>query len=246
MAYGPRTYRGGVRADELVTFEIVIAETDLLIRAGQDLTDLAEDLVVRARWDIEQFAAKHPRFIEALAPYDVPEDAPPIVQKMAHAGTLARVGPMAAVAGAIAEHVARGLSESSTEVIVENGGDDYLIGKRERIMSVHAGDSPMSDSVGLRITPGLMPIAVCTSSGTVGHSTSFGSADAVTVLARDGALADAVATALANRIHSADDVERAVEAAKSVHGVLGVLVLMDNTLGAWGAVHLMSLADSVG
>jgi hypothetical protein len=86
-----------------------------------------------------------------------------------------------------------------------------------------------------------MPVAVCTSSGRIGPSTSFGTADAVTVLARSGALADAVATALANRVRSEDDIERAVEAARNILGVLGVLVTVDGSIGAWGNVHLVSL-----
>jgi ApbE superfamily uncharacterized protein (UPF0280 family) len=149
---------------------------------------------------------------------------------------------MAAVAGAIAEYVAKGLSDYSTEVIVENGGDDYLVGTHERIMGVWAGDdSPVTGRVGIRIPPDLMPIAVCTSSGRIGHSASFGNADTATVLARDGALADAVATALANRVRQPSDVNRAIGAARNVHGVLGALVVVGGTIGAWGNVHLIGL-----
>jgi ApbE superfamily uncharacterized protein (UPF0280 family) len=241
MMYQPRTYRRLVDPEGLVSFSVCIKETDLHISAERDLTGQAEDLVVQARWEIETFAAAHPRFAEALAPYDVPESAPALVAKMAAADTRARVGPMAAVAGTIAEYVARGLAEHSANVIVENGGDDYLIGTVDRIMSIEAGDSPLSGEVGLRIPKGLQPIAVCTSSGTVGHSLSFGSADAVTVLARDGALADAVATALANRVREADDVQRAVDAAHAVPGVFGVVVIAEDKLGAWGNIHLVSL-----
>lgn len=226
-----------------MSFEVVVGETDLQISARRDLTDEAGDLVARARWEIEEFIRAHPRFKETLAPYDVPEDAGPLVRAMSRAGWKANVGPMAAVAGVIAEYVAKGLEPLSAEVIVENGGDIYMVGAHDRQVALWAGDSPVSGKVALEVRAALMPLAVCTSSGKVGHSLSFGAADAATVLSRDGALADAVATALANRVHSAEDVTRAVDAAKQVPGVLGVVVVFEDTLGAWGDVHLAPIGS---
>lgn len=243
MPYQPRTYRRAVDARGLVCFQVAIRETDLQVCAERDLSAETEDLIVRARWDIEQFILAQPRFGESYSPYEVPADAPPIVRSMSRAGFKASVGPMAAVAGAVAEFVARGLAEHSPEVIVENGGDIYLIGRAERVIALYAGEgSPLSGCVGLRIPAGLQPLAVCTSSGRIGHSVSYGAADAVTVLAHDGALADAVATALANRVREPGDLEGAVEAAKNVTGVLGVLVALEGHVGAWGNVHLTTLA----
>lgn len=245
MTYEPRTYRESAVPSGLTCFNVTVAETDLRVCACSDLTDLAEDLAVRARWEIETFIRARPYFRDSLTPIDVEDDAPPMVRRMAEAGRVAQVGPMAAVAGAIAEYVARGLAESSSEVIVENGGDIYLIGKEDRTVSLWAGETGIRD-IGIAVRGGLLPVAVCTSSGTVGHSTSFGSADAVTVLARNGALADAVATALANRVRSPDDVQRAVDAARNIHGILGVLVTVEGHLGAWGNLRLVSLADEAG
>lgn len=241
VTYEPRTYRRAVRAADLVSFETSFRETDLQVSAESDLSDKAEDLIVAARWEIESYIQHNPRFREALAPYDVPEDAPVLVRSMARAAAKARVGPMAAVAGTIAQYVAEGLAEDSSQVIVENGGDVYVIGDQARVVGIHAGDSPLSGHVGIEVPPGLQPVGVCTSSGTVGHSLSMGSADAVTVLARDGALADAVATGLANRVRDGDDIDRAIEAARQVIGVLGVMVVIGDKLGAWGNVRLTSL-----
>lgn len=242
MTYEPRTYRRTAKPPSLACFDVAIKETDLQICAARDLTDLAEDLIVRARWEIEGFIRAHPHFRETMQPMDVPESAPDIVKRMADAGRLARVGPMAAVAGAIAEYVARGLEPSSPEVIVENGGDIYLMGTGDRTVSLWAGETGVK-GLGIEVKGGLQPVAVCTSSGKVGHSESFGAADAVTVLARNGALADAMATALANRVREPDDIDRAIEAARGVHGVLGVLVTVAGHLGAWGNVHLVSLVQ---
>lgn len=240
MVYEPRTYRRTIEPQGLVCFEVSVKETDLQICAERDLSDLAGDLVARGRWDLEEYIRAHPHFGETLAPFEVPDSAPEIVQRMASAGSVARVGPMAAVAGVIAEYVARGLVAESPEVIVENGGDVYLMGSQDRVLSLWAGEDGVK-SVGIVVPGGLLPVAVCTSSGRVGHSTSFGKADAVTVLARNGALADAVATALANQIQSPPDIERAIEAARRINGILGLVATIDGHIGAWGNVHLTAL-----
>lgn len=241
MTHEPRTYRRTVAPGGLVCFEVAIKETDLQVCAERDLTGEAEDLVVRARWDLERYIGRHPAFAESYVPVDVSEDAPQIVRSMAEAAKRAVVGPMAAVAGAIAEHVARGLAEYSSEVVVENGGDIYLVGRTDRTVALWAGESGATGTVGIGVRGGLLPLAVCTSSGTVGHSRSFGRADAVTVLARDGALADAVATALANKVREPEDVDRAMEAAQALTGVVGVVVVLGDRIGAWGNVRMVPL-----
>lgn len=240
MVYEPRTYRRAVAPADLVCFEVSVKETDLQICARRDLSDLAGDLVARARWELEEYIRAHPHFAETLVPFEVAETAPEIVRRMAEAATVARVGPMAAVAGAVAELVARGLAEESPEVIVENGGDVYLMGAHDRVLALWAGEAGVQ-GVGLEISGGLMPIAVCTSSGKIGHSTSFGRADAVTVLARNAALADAMATALANHVQQPGDIDRAIEAARNITGVLGLVATIDGHIGAWGNIKLVSL-----
>lgn len=241
MTFEPRTYRRRVAPAGLVTFEVVVRETDLQIAAERDLTREATALVEEARAALNGYIARNRRFVESFVPFEVDADAPPIVRAMAAAASHAGVGPMAAVAGAVAEHVARGLAARSPEVIVENGGDVYMTGATERVVALHAGPSPLSGRIGIAVDAGLLPIAVCTSSATVGPSVSLGRADAACVMARDGALADAVASALGNRVHSAADVQRAIDAVKGLDGVLGLVVVAGETLGAWGAARLVSL-----
>jgi ApbE superfamily uncharacterized protein (UPF0280 family) len=241
MPYEPRTYRRAVDPAGLVTFEVVVAETDLQIAARTDLRDDALRLVEGARADIERFMDSHPFFADTFAPFDVPADAPAIVRSMSMAASLATVGPMAAVAGAVAEHVARGLEPLSDEVIVENGGDVFLCGSTDRVLALHAGPSPLSGKVGIELPASLLPCAVCTSSASVGPSVSLGRADAACVIARDGALADAVASALGNRVHSHEDIERAIEAVRGIRGVVGAVVVMGERLGAAGEVRFVSI-----
>lgn len=241
MTFGPRTYRRRVTPAGLVTFAVMVRETDLQIAAERDLTREATALVEEARAELEGYIARHRRFVESFVPFEVDADAPAIVRAMAAAASTAGVGPMAAVAGAFAEHVARGLAVHSAEVVVENGGDIFMTGATERVVALHAGPSPLSGRIGIVVEAGLMPVGVCTSSATVGPSVSLGRADAACVIARDGALADAVASALGNRVHSGADIQRAIDAVKGLDGVLGLVVVVGETLGAWGAARLVSL-----
>lgn len=245
MAYEPRTYRRTIEPSGLVCFQVVVAETDLQICAERDLSQAAEWLVREVRSEIEAYISTHPRFAEAYAPHPVEPGSPGVIGRMAYAGSVAGVGPMAAVAGAVAEHVARGLAVHSSEVIVENGGDIFILGRQRRTVAL-ATSAQAPARLALEIEAAVLPCAIATSSGTLGHSTSFGAADAVTVIAADGALADAVATALANRIREPGDISGAIEVARQVAGVLGVLASVGETVGAWGAVRLAPLAEDKG
>jgi hypothetical protein len=236
--YEPRTYRDLSSGDDLIASRVVVRETDLLIRADRDVTDEAERLVRDIRGDLERFIDAWPIFQESFVPVDVPDTAPEIARRMAGAGRAAGVGPMAAVAGAIAEEVGRSLMRSSRAVIVENGGDIFLASPVPRDVLLVAGSSPLSGKVAFRVGPDEMPLGVCTSAGTVGHSTSLGRADAATVFSPDTALADAVATALGNRASAPEDIEAAFDWALSVPGVTGAAVVIGENMGVRGAVTL--------
>ncbi|MCE5203891.1 MAG: UPF0280 family protein [Actinomycetia bacterium] len=241
MAYEPRTYRWKVDPAGLVTFRVVRAETDLAVSARQNLSEQALALVDDARQALESYIAANPRFAESLVPVGVPEGAPPIVRAMADAARVAGVGPMAAVAGAVAEEVAQGLEPLSAEVIVENGGDVFLISEVDRVVLLGAGDSPLSEHVAIAIRAEEMPIAVCTSSAKVGPSLSLGSAHAATVLARSGALADAAASAVGNLVHGPGDIERALARAREIPGVAGAVVVCEDKIGAVGTLSLIKV-----
>jgi len=157
---------------------------------------------------------------------------------MAEAAQTAGVGPMAAIAGAIAECVGRELLEFSPEVIVENGGDIFLKVLHRRTIGIYAGDSPLTGKIGLQIEAKDTPLGVCTSSGTVGHSLSFGRADAVAVLAPSAALADAAATAIGNRVNKPEDIDKALELARGIAGLKGVVIIIGESIGVQGNIKL--------
>jgi ApbE superfamily uncharacterized protein (UPF0280 family) len=242
--YQPRDYRHWVQDRELVSFNVVSKETDLYIRASSDLSIKARKLVLEYRRQIEGYIAQHPSFASSLKPLPVTEEAPPIVREMTDATRKFSVGPMASVAGAIAQFVGCGLLDHSPEVIVENGGDIFINSSRDRVIAIYAGKSPLSGRLGLEIKGEETPLGVCTSSGTVGHSLSLGRADAVVVVAESATLADAAATAIGNIISQAEDISAGIEMAQRNRELLGVLIIKNDKIGIWGRIKICQLPNS--
>lgn len=239
MPYEPRSYRGQVDPAGLVRFEVVHRETDLFVAAASDLADVALQAVKAVRHDLEAYVLAHPWFMESLVPVPIEDDAPDIVRSMAEAAERTGVGPMAAVAGAVAEAVARILGSRSPEVIVENGGDVFIVTSKERRVRLDAGESALSGRVAIRVGPAPEGVAVCTSSATVGPSLSLGSAHAATTVARSGALADAAASVLGNLVHAPQDLPGALERVARIEGILGAVAVVGDTIGAAGGIELV-------
>jgi hypothetical protein len=239
--YEERTYREIVTTNDLARFQVVVKETDLLVRAERALTKETRDSVLKYRRQLETYIEQNPGFQESLLPLKEDPYAPEIVREMIRTSGLARVGPMAAVAGAIAEWVSRDLLRHSRDVIVENGGDIYVATSKERTIAIYAGNSPLSLRVGIIVRPEDSPLGICTSSGTVGHSLSLGKADAVCILSRSAALADAAATAVGNRVREKSDIEAALERGREIQGVLGVVIVVGPKMGVWGNIRLTPL-----
>lgn len=244
--FQPRTYRALVDTGRLTAFTVTVKETDLQVQAQSDLAVPARELVLEHRGYLEAYIRRHPAFLSTLEPWPLSGPAPGIVRDMVAAGAAAGVGPMAAVAGAVAAQVGQGLLARSAEVIVENGGDIFLKTAQAVTVAVFAGASPLSLKVGVRVGGGDCAFGVCTSSGTVGPSLSFGKADAVCVVSASCALADAAATAIGNRIQSRRDIPRAVEFGKGISGVTGLAIVVGDRLGVWGEVEIVPLGRKRG
>ncbi|MBI5016408.1 MAG: UPF0280 family protein [Deltaproteobacteria bacterium] len=243
LGYTERTYRrfeatGGRR----VPFRACVETTDLYLLADRDLSAEALTAALAARGLLDAHIERHPAFATALRPLPLPaEPLPALLERMYRAARTAEVGPMAAVAGAIAQTVGEELRRHAAEVLVENGGDLYLDLEEEAVAGVFAGASPFSGRLGLRVTAERTPLGLCTSSGTVGPSLSFGCADAAIVLAADAALADAMATALGNRIQGPGDLEAAVDWALAVPGVRGAVAILGDRMAARGDVEFVEI-----
>jgi ApbE superfamily uncharacterized protein (UPF0280 family) len=236
--YQPRTYRRWVKTKDLITFNIIVEETDCNISAVINLQSKARKSILKYRAILKKYITSHPLFLTTLEPFPVEEDAPLIVKAMAEAGEKAAVGPMAAVAGAIAHFTGNELARFSPEIIIENGGDIYLRSRQDRLIGIYAGRSPLSGKLGLEIAGQDKPMGISTSSGTVGHSLSFGKADAVVVLAETAILSDAIATGMGNLILQASDIPAGIERAQKIPGIKGVVIIKDEEIGMWGDIKL--------
>ena len=228
-----RTYRQFLWKDS--AFRIASSEFEAVTRE-----------VVRQRGLLEGYIQRCPAFRTALEPVNVDSRAPRIARRMQMAAAAVGVGPMAAVAGAIAQFGAEAaLGAGADEAIVENGGDTYLASPSAVLVGLHAGPGPLGDRLAFSVEPSMMPVSICSSSGTMGHSTSFGRCELATVVARDAALADAAATLACNLVRSPQDMAPALDRIAGIRGVMGVLLVHAGQIGLRGELPgLVANADS--
>ena len=235
--YRERYYRRCQKPLNLVSFQIQQGENDLQVYARRDLSSRACELTAQYRRQIEETIQEHPRFQTSLEPLSL-ESPYRIIDAMLKNSARAGVGPMAGVAGAIAEFVGYGLLPYTDELIVENGGDLFIRSHQERTMLVYAGeDSPFSDRLILKLRVREEPYGVCTSSAHIGHSLSFGQTDATVIFARSAITADAFATAVGNLVKTEEDIGKGMELVESCDELLGSLIVMGEKIGVWGEIE---------
>lgn len=205
------------------------------LRICSSRSGLIVDEVKRLRKVLEDYIARQPGFKSSLVPLDLLPDAPEICLRMAAACRHCGVGPMAAVAGAVAEMcVEAALAAGADEAIVENGGDIFIASPRAVLVGLYAGAHALSGRLALRIEPDRLPLSVCSSSSRFGHSLSFGDCDLATIVARNGALADAAATLACNSVKTVDDIEPTLEKVMGISGIQGVLIIKDDRVALAG------------
>jgi ApbE superfamily uncharacterized protein (UPF0280 family) len=191
--------------------------------------------IKKSRALLEEYIEYYTDFKTSLVPLTLKQTAPPIARSMAEAAKKTGVGPMAAVAGAIAETAAKtAILAGADEAIVENGGDIYLISRHSVSVGIYPGNGKLAHTLAFFITPEQMPLAICSSSSKMGHSLSFGICDLATIVSQDGALADAAATSACNAVRTEDDIKSACEKIVSIPGILGVLIIKDERVGIAG------------
>lgn len=226
-------------------FNVKHHASDLHILADRDLAAEAYAILVKLRDDLDLHIKSHQDFLYSLTPVEEPSGAPEIAAMMYRASQLTDTGPMAAVAGAIAELTGRELLKSTGSVVVENGGDIWLSVTDPVIIAIYAKNLYFRDNIALKINPRQMPCSVCTSTPGLGHSLSFGKADSVTIIADDGAIADAAATMTCNLVQDESDMEPALERALSVQGVTGGLIIFRDKMAIQGDIELAPPGSSL-
>jgi len=240
MKYQKRFYRE-VTGSDLVSFNVRVRESDLCVLAHAGLGDIARRELMLQRRQLEAYIRGHQEFYLSFTPVACEESAPEIVRLMSEASFVCDVGPMAAVAGAVAQLVGRRLLEYSPEIIVENGGDIFLQIRKPRTVMIYAGESPFSMKLGLRVDVLGTPVGVATSSATVGHSSSLGRADGVTAVCSSAAFADGFATCFGNLVKQGGDFAVIEEKARETPGLDGLVVIIGSEMLAWGKVNLVKL-----
>lgn len=243
--YQERFYREFHQNNHLLKIQVTIEETDILViidpvDSEEILFNKINDMIIQLRQEIKECIRLHPEFLSSLIPLRL-KDQSKLIQHMIDMSTLAGVGPMATVAGITSETIGRNLigEYGNINLLIENGGDIFLNTLTERNIAIYAGENPFSNLLKIRIQPSLSPLGICTSAGTLGHSLSFGKADALVVLAKDTALADGFATGLGNMVQTAADIQAVIEIAKSHKDILGMIVVVDQQLGAYGEIEFI-------
>jgi ApbE superfamily uncharacterized protein (UPF0280 family) len=205
----------------------------------------AKASIKRHRRKLEAYIKTNPKFFYTLEPVSAPSK-PLVAKLMAEAAEKANVGPMAAVAGVLADLAVKNMLRADCKVaVVENGGEISAMANTPIDVAVAAGDEPLSKRFGFRLTE--FPIGVATSSGRFSHALSFGDAEAATVFCKNAGLADAAATAVCNVVKG-EDCQAAIQAginkALSIQGVEGVLIIYKGSTGTAGKIPQIIKVDS--
>lgn len=197
--------------------------------------EVITESIVCERKKIEEYIQQHPEFAGALKPIKILPKAPSIVKKMAQAADKTGLGPMASVAGTLAQcGVEAALEAGCRDALVENGGDMYIASESPVTIGIYAGNNSIGAQLAFHILPEELPLAICSSSSKMGHSLSFGNCELATVIAKEAALADSAATLVCNSISIHDDVEHVLDTVGAIDGIEGILVVKDNRVGLWG------------
>jgi len=241
---------------------IKIGETDLVLKTDLRVHALPE-FIIRQRFLLKNYIRENPDFLTSFEPVIVgdenyrsfsdkskshPKNTPLIVKLMARAGRKAEVGPMAAVAGTISQ-LSMGfmIEEGAKYVISDNGGDVSLKTDQDVVVGLYAGESSLSGELGFKVKYRKTPMGICTSSGTVGHSISFGRSDSVTVFADEASTADALATSIANSAigkKDPDAVQNSLDRAEDFRELMrGVLVVVGESAGTIGKIPKLVQTD---
>jgi ApbE superfamily uncharacterized protein (UPF0280 family) len=240
MIYNQKHYRLGKAKNRWDSKEIKFETSDLYIKA-QNINEIEiKEHIISLREEIRNEEKNNANFITSLQPLQINNNATDLVLSMYRAAEIAGTGPMAAVAGAVAEFCGEKVLENNDEVIVENGGDIWCSLKKDAIVGVYPGGFYFKDPIGLNIEAKNTPCGICTSSGVIGKSLSFGKADAAVVIGKNASLADAVATEACNIVQDENKIEEALNYAMNCNGITGILIIYKELLAAKGSIELSS------
>ena len=226
-----------MESEDLFSFNIREDESDLFIAADTPIDpEIAIEALASSRAQIKDYIKKNPEFSRSLSPLREEAEVFPIIKRMFKASTKVGVGPMASVAGAIAEDVGKKLLRHSSQIIIENGGDLFISTAKERRVGLYTAKGEFKNLI-IRVDPSLSPLGICSSSSTLGPSLSLGNVDLAFVMAQDASLADAAATALGNKVKSKKNTTDTLQLIHSIEGVYAALVIIEGQLSVIGGIE---------
>ena len=190
---------------------------------------------------IEEYIAAHPLFLSSLSPLDFDDNAPAIIKTMLSAGKKAGIGPFSAVAGAVALYIGKELFKPKEELVIENGGDVFLATANPKRVLLQLGRASKIKQVEIVIPPRKENFGMGSSSAKIGHSLNFGSADLVTVIAKNSAYADSFATAFSNQIKNKKDLEEISAFARREEDIYGFVAVLGNSVACWGDIEIKNI-----
>ena len=224
-------------------------ESNILFQSeSTEAIEAAIQSVQHHRRELKQYVFTRPHFRYTLRPIRVEPDAPLIVRLMADSTRSLSIGPMAAVAGALADLAVQSMLKFDVEVaIVEDGGEVSAQSRQVFNVGLYAGKTDLAGKIGFQIKPSECPIGIGTSSATVSHAFSFGEADAATVFTDTAASADAAATAVCNAVRGRNieaSVQKGLSVADKIGGVRGALIVRGDCVGVVGKIPKLFRVDN--
>lgn len=222
------------------TYEVSIKETDIFVESIDplDKTKIYQS-VEKYRKELEDYIEVNPEFQHRLSSFSLKSPSSSMIKEMVEKTSLLDVGPMASVAGAIAEYVGKGLSYFSSQLIVENGGDIFIKKRGSVLLGMYAGENSFINDYAISLENNSSYLGVCSSSSFLGHSLSLGNLDLACVVSNSVIFADALATKLANMVNDDEDIEKALEFSKKFDYTQAVLLVRKEKVGIWGQIKLV-------
>lgn len=237
-----------MEGERFTSFTFSYLETDLWIGVDpasyhNDISSFALERTRELRTILNEHIRQYPAFLTSLVPVPQVNHAHPVVKKMTEVSAIAGIGPMSAVAGAFAEYIGEAIIAKFgvKEIVVENGGDIFLFVQNDIEISVYAGNSPFSNKIAIVIPALHTPLGLCTSSGTIGHSLSFGKTDATVIACKDAALADTFATRFGNEVKTPENIPAAIALAESFPEIISILIIAGDQIGIKGQFKIKPL-----
>ena len=231
-------YRNKISAEGRYSFRLDYKYSGLYIICDRDIGSELEEPVLSFYQDIETVIVGRPDFEKSMAPIKAEKDLPRTIKKMCSAGEVFGVGPMASIAGALCDHLAKNLIDRCSFLMIENGGDVYIKSGDPLEVGIFTKNTYFKDKLTLLVEAEQTPCGICSSSGSFGHSLSLGKSDLVTVLSRTTTIADAAATSIANTINSEEDIDKAITRFSQYKEVEGLIIIKNKRIGLWGKLQL--------